>query len=122
MKDLPDIVIQQGIARCLQSPPIVIVRKMLSKAKNQYFTFLTPNGTKKLLAYLNDRLVRGEILIGNSAVIAVESKCKYGRGRNEGKKFLPTRQISRIIRETFRPRFQWRSYVLRAYFYTIVNR
>ena len=118
MLDLPDIVIQQGTARCLQSPPIVIVRRTLSKAKNQYFTFLTPNGTKKLLAYLNDRLVRGETLTGNSAVIAADSKYKYGRGRNGGKKFLPTRQISRIIRETFRPRFQWRPYVLRAYFDT----
>ena len=51
-------------------------------------------------------------------MIAVDSEYKFGRGRNEGKKFLPTRQISRIIRETFRPRFQWRPYVLRAYFDT----
>ena len=51
-------------------------------------------------------------------MIAVDSEYKFGRGRNEGKTFLPTRQISRIIRETFRPRFQWRPYVLRAYFDT----
>src|SRR5207247_9109673 len=35
-----------------------------------------------------------------------------------GKKFLPTSRISKDIRETFRPRFQWRPYVLRAFFDT----
>ena len=48
MKDLPDVVIQQGIARCLQSPPRIIVRKTLSKANHQYYTFLTGNATKTL--------------------------------------------------------------------------
>ncbi len=59
MKDLPDIVIQQGVAKCLQSPPKIIVRKTLSKVRHQCFTFLTSDGTKKLLAYLNDRLAKG---------------------------------------------------------------
>ncbi|MDE1818663.1 MAG: hypothetical protein KGI19_08680 [Thaumarchaeota archaeon] len=40
------------------------------------------------------------------------------RGRNQGKKFLPTKRISHEIRETLRPRFAWRPYVLRAYFDT----
>src|SRR5919199_1520743 len=62
MKDLPDIVIQQGIARPLLMPSRIIVRKTLSKARHQYMTFITTGGTKALLAYLNDRLVRGEVL------------------------------------------------------------
>lgn len=118
MQDLPDIVIQQGVARCLQSPARVLVRRNLSKTKNQYFTFLTNSGTKKLIAYLNDRLAKGETLNGDSPVIAPNSGYKYGRQSNTGKRFLPSSQISKIIRDALRPRFQWRPYVFRAYFDT----
>lgn len=118
MKDLPDIVIQQGVVRCLQSPAMVVVRKNLSKTRNQYFTFLTNSGTKKLAAYLNDRLAKGEALNGDSPVIAPRSDYKYGRQRNTGKRFLPSSQVSNIIRDALRPRFQWRPYVFRAYFDT----
>jgi len=118
LRDLPDIVIQQGVARCLRSPAMVLVRKNLSKTRNQYFTFLTSSGTKKLTAYLNDRLAKGEVLNGDSPVIAPESEYKYGRQRNTGKRFLPSNQISNLIRDALRPRFQWRPYVFRAYFDT----
>ncbi len=40
------------------------------------------------------------------------------RGSNKAKSFLPTVQISRRIRQVFRPRFTWRPYMLRAYFDT----
>ena len=45
---------------------------------------------------------------------------EYGtfRGRNGTRRFLPTAQVSKLVRETFRPRFVWRPYVLRAYFDT----
>ena len=79
MKDLPDKVIQQGIARCLQTPSRIFVRKTLSKAKNRYFTFLSSNGTKTLLAYLNQRLANGEALNGESAVIAPDFEYKTYR-------------------------------------------
>ena len=118
MRDMPDIVIQQGVARCLRSPAMVLVRKNLSKTRNQYFTFLTGSGTKKLIAYLNDRLAKGEVLNGDSPVIAPESEYKYGRQRNTGKRFLPSNQVSNIVRDALRPRFQWRPYVFRAYFDT----
>jgi hypothetical protein len=118
MKDLPDIVIQQGVARCLRSPPRIIVRKTLSKTKHQYFTYVTSGGTKKLLAHLNDRLAKGEALASDSPVIAADSEHKYGRGDNSNKPFLPTRQICKTIREALRPRFKWRPYVFRAYFDT----
>ena len=118
MRDLPDIVIHQGTAKCIRTPNQVIVRRELSKAKHQYFTFLTSSGTKKLIAYLNDRLACGKPLHGDSPVIAPDHRHKLNRGKNNGKAFLPTRQISKEIRNTFRPRFQWRPYVLRAYFDT----
>jgi hypothetical protein len=102
----------------LQSPARVLVRRNLSKTKNQYFTFLTSSGTKKLIAYLNDRLAKGEALNGDSPVIAPNSGYRYGRQSNTGKRFLPSSQISKIIRDALRPRFQWRPYVFRAYFDT----
>ncbi|MEO9308123.1 MAG: site-specific integrase [Nitrososphaera sp.] len=116
--DMPDIIIENGVAKCLQVPPRIIVRKTLSKARHQYFTFLSTVGTKKLLAYLNDRLVHGEIITADSALISPNTTHRYGRGRNTDKKFLPTLRISKLIRNVFRPRFQWRPYVLRAYFDT----
>ncbi|TBR08517.1 MAG: site-specific integrase [Candidatus Nitrosotenuis sp.] len=118
MRDLPDIVIQQGTARCLRTPTRIVVRKTLSKTKHQYFTLLTNSGTKKLLAYLNDRLARGEALGSDSPVIAPDSIYRTYRGRNSGKKFLPTARILDRIRKTMRPRFQWRPYVFRAFFDT----
>lgn len=118
MKDLPDIAIVMGIAVCLQSPPRIIVRRTISKARHQYFTFLTTQGTKRLLAYLNDRLANGEVLNAESAVIAPNQEYKYGRGPNTDKRFLPTNTITDLIRDVLRPRFAWRPYVLRAYYDT----
>lgn len=97
---------------------MVVVRKTLSKTGHQYYTFLTENGTNKILAYLNDRLAKGEMLGPESAVIAPDARYKTYRGTNRGKKFLPTAKISKDIRKTMRPRFTWRPYVLRAYFDT----
>ena len=116
--DMPDIIIENDVAKCMQVPPRIIVRKTLSKARHQYFTFLSSVGTKKLLAYLNDRLVHGETITADSPLISPNTTHRYGRGKNTNKKFLPTLRISKLIRDVFRPRFQWRPYVLRAYFDT----
>ncbi|HJU13434.1 MAG TPA: site-specific integrase, partial [Candidatus Nitrosotalea sp.] len=118
IKDLPDLEIVNGVARFRQSPAKVIVRRTLSKARHQYFTFLTGGGAKRVLTYLNDRAARGEMLTAESAVIAPNRDYKYGRQGRDGNKFLLTVRISNIVRETFRPRFAWRPYVLRAYFDT----
>ena len=39
-----------------------MVRRTLSKADHEYYTFLTDLGAKRVLAYLNDRLTSGEVL------------------------------------------------------------
>lgn len=118
MKDLPDIVIVQGTVRCLQTPVKILVRKTLSKTRHQYFTLLTNSGTKRLLAYLNDRMSRGEMLGADSPVIAPDYIYKTYRGKNRGKKFLPTQRLLAKIRKALRPRFLWRPYVFRAFFDT----
>lgn len=53
--------------------PMIIARKTLSKAGHQYFAFLSSNGTKRLLADLNDRLARGEPLNAESPMISSSS-------------------------------------------------
>ena len=118
MRDLPDLVIHEGKAKCIRTPCRIVVRRELSKTRKPYFTFSTKSAMRHIVAYLNDRLVRGKSLHGNSPVIAPDHVYKTGCGRNSSKAFLPTPQICRQVREVFRPRFQWRPYVLRAYFDT----
>lgn len=116
MKDLPDIAVIQGVVVCVKSPPRIIVRESLSKTRHPYFTLLTLQGTKRVTAYLNDRLVKGDTLNADSPVIAADIDYRYRKSIKT--RFIRTAQISRLIRETLRPRFNLRAYVLRAYFDT----
>lgn len=118
IRDLPELEIVSGIARFAKMPPKVMVRKTISKAGHIYFTFLTETGAEKILAYLNERISSGEMLTPESSVISPQTESIIYRGRNQGKKFLSTALIERRVRETMRPRFKWRPYVLRAFFDT----
>jgi hypothetical protein len=118
IKDLPELVIKEGLATFVSKQPRIVVRKTLSKADHEYYTFLTDFGTKRLLAYLNERLISGESLLPESPVIAPFSRYGRHRGENVGRKFVETLTIRREIHKTMRPRFLWRPYVLRAFFDT----
>jgi hypothetical protein len=48
IKDLPDLEIKDGLATFSNKPSKVVVRKSLSKARHEYFTFLTDFGGKRL--------------------------------------------------------------------------
>ncbi len=118
IQDLPELEVINGIARFTKIPARVIVRSTLSKAGHKYFSFITETGAEKIIAYLNQRMIDGEILGPESPVIVPFSKYKRFRGKNEGRKFLCTAIIERDVRDTMRPRFKWRPYVLRAFFDT----
>jgi hypothetical protein len=118
IKDLPELEIIDGTARFAKVPAKIVVRKNLSKARHSYFTFVTESGAKKILAYLNQRIDKGEVLEPESSVIAPTTDYRMFRGKNEGSKFLSTARIEQDVRETMRPRFKWRPYVLRAFFDT----
>lgn len=118
IKDLPDLAIVQGRATFINTPPRVIVRRALSKAGHQYFTFLSDIGAKRLLAYLNQRILDGEALTPDTPVIGQFQRYRRYRGINNGKPFAETQTILKEIRKTMRPRFAWRPYVLRAFFDT----
>ena len=117
IKDLPDLVVKD-LATFVTKPPRIVVRKTLSKTRNEYFTFLTEFGATRLLAYLNERLVSGETLLPESPIIAPFSKYVRFRGENEGRRFVETITIRKDIQNAMRPRFTWRPYVLRAFFDT----
>jgi hypothetical protein len=118
LKDLPDLEIVEGVARFSKVPARIVVRKTLSKAGHSYFTFITEGGTKKILSYLHERVMEGEVLTPESSLITPLKKYEVFRGKNTGSKFLATARISDDVRDAMRPRFKWRPYVLRAFFDT----
>ena len=117
IRDLPDIVLSERSVKCTQAPNKIIIRRELSKAEHQYFTFSTRSATEQLVAYLSDRLACGEELHEHSPVISPNDHKAY-MWRRSRKAFLPTQRISDKIRQIFRPEFTWRPYVLRSYFDT----
>ena len=112
IKDLPEIKIEGDTVNFEQKPTLIIVRRELSKAGHQYFTFLTEEGTEYLKDYLEDRLTQGEKITSESPVITPKQKMKP---------FIRAGNIGDIIRGAIRASgFQWRPYVLRSYFDTML--
>ncbi len=118
IQDLPELELVEKTARFTRVPTKILVRKTLSKGGHSYFTFVTEIGAKKILAYLNQRIGDGESIGNESPLIAPFAKYPRFRGKNKDRKFLSTARIEEEIRETMRPRFLWRPYVLRAFFDT----
>lgn len=114
IRDLPELSIKEGLAVFIDKPPKVIVRKTVSKTRHQYFTFLTGLGAKSILAYLNERILRGETITPESPVIAPFAWYPRFRGENQGRRFMETQTLLSTVRKAMRPRFTWRPYVLRA--------
>jgi len=111
IKDLPELAFVKGEACFLKKPSRVMVRKSLSKAGHEYFSFVTELEEKWILAYLNDRIASGDALGPEEPVIKPLSKSAKG-------KFVSSAIIERDVRNAMRPRFKWRPYVLRAFFDT----
>jgi hypothetical protein len=89
---------------------MVVVRRELSKAGHQYFTFLSEEGCEYLKNYLEERMMEGERISAESPIITPKLRMKP---------FIRTVNIGDIIREALRKTgFPWRPYVLRAYFDT----
>lgn len=114
IEDLPDLTTTNGLATFAKCPPRVMVRETLSKTGKPYFTFLTAEGSRKVIAYLNDRILHGESLAPTSPVIAPSRLMRY-KGKLQTP-FVSTPIISRDVREALRPRFTIDPYSLRRYF------
>jgi hypothetical protein len=110
VRDLPEMEIKDGKVEFKKVPTLVIVRRELSKARHQYFTFLSEEGCEYLKDYLEERIRKGETVGGESPIITP----KY-----EVKPFIRAINIGDIIRGAIRKAgFPWRPYVLRSYFDT----
>jgi len=91
-------------------PTLIKVRKSLSKAGHEYFTFLSQEGCEYLKEYLESRMRKGEKLTKDSPIIVP----KVGE-----KKFITSTNIGDTIRKAIRKAgFPWRPYVLRSFFDT----
>ena len=108
VKDFPELRMEGGIV-FERVPTMVVVRSNLSKARHKYFTFLSEEGCTYLREYLEERLRHGEKLGRRSPIVA------YKRA-SATRKFMTTRKITRLIRESMRRAGVWkRPYVLRCY-------
>ncbi|GIU71451.1 MAG: hypothetical protein KatS3mg003_0930 [Candidatus Nitrosocaldaceae archaeon] len=117
LKDMPDIEVINGKAICKQYPCMIRVRAELSKNRKPYITFLSKQGVRYLLAYLNDRLKNGEVLNDDSAIITWDNRHKYGYPRHRKTRFLITNSISDEVRKVIKP-YKFRPYVFRSFFDT----
>ena len=120
MRDLPEMEIKGNEVDFIKMPMMVVVRPEISKAKHRYFTFLGPEGCDYLKAYLEKRLAEGEDLKPGSVVIAY--KKGYGdtgfREAGRDNQHITRKTLTKEIRDAMRPKYEWRPYVLRAYFDT----
>lgn len=69
MHDLPELQLKSSEVNFQKMPTIVIIRPSLSKARYQYFTFLTEEAYGYLKDYLDERLLDGEKLTSGYAVV-----------------------------------------------------
>jgi hypothetical protein len=110
--DLPEIEIKPDSVCFKKTPALMIVRKELSKAGHQYFTFLSTEGCAYVQDYLEERLRGGEILTPKSPLITPKYKMKS---------FIKANNVSDAIKIAIKAAgFTWRPYVLRCYFDTML--
>ena len=108
--DLPELKIEGSSVAFSNVPALVIVRNELSKARHQYFSFLSEEGCEYLKDYLEERMREGEDLTAASSIITPKQRKKP---------FIRTINIGDIMRGAIRQAgFRWRPYVLRSYFDT----
>jgi integrase len=110
VRDLPELRVVEESIEFEQIPTIVIVRKELSKAGHQYFSFLTEEGCDYVKDYLEMRVRSGEKLGEDSPIVTPKQRMKP---------FIRSTNVGDVIRDGIRRAgFPWRPYVLRSYFDT----
>ncbi len=112
LKDFPEITVNHGKVDFETVPTRVVVRKNLSKTGNQYLTFLHGEGCDYLKQYLEYRMMVGEKLAPDSAIITPNKNNMLGQ-------HIRTTNIGDLMRKAIRAAgFSWHPYVLRRYFDT----
>jgi hypothetical protein len=110
MRDLPELQFKGDKVSFEQMPTIVLIRPNLSKARHQYFTFLSEEACGYVKDYLEERLMDGQKLTPDSALVVPKFAPKP---------FIRTVNTGDMIRQPIRSAgLPWRPYVLRSYFDT----
>lgn len=92
-------------------PARVTVRENLSKTREEYFTFIGPQGIEHIRDYLKLRKQQGETLTGESQLIT------FGINGKRKRDFLRTLFVTKEVRDSVvKSGFNFRPYVLRRYF------
>jgi ribosomal protein S13 len=91
--DIPELEIEEGRVKFTKTPPMLIVRQELSKARHQYFTFITREGCEFLSHYLVGRMRAGEVLTPASPLIAPDVT------KGAVKPFVKAWQVGRLVRK-----------------------
>ena len=120
IKDLPDLSIENGKVSLKNIPTQIIIRASVSKTGHKYLSFLSSEGCDYLVAYLQERIGRGENLNQESPLISFnaggESKIFHKKTDNI---HPSTKTVTTEIRKAIRSAgFNWRPYIFRAYFDT----
>jgi hypothetical protein len=110
IRDLPELKVDDSKITFASMPSMLVIRSSLSKARHQYFTFLTEEACGYVKDYLEERARNGEKLSLDSAIV---------RPKVAEKQFIRTVNIGDMMRLAIRKAgYPWRPYVLRAYFDT----
>ena len=116
INDIKNLQVKNNKITFTTTPTQIIIRPELSKAGNQYFSFLTEEGCIYAKEYLNSRIASGEEITEESPLIKPDSNKSRKETQNP---FLETQPVSREIKKAItKAGFKWRPYVLRAYFAT----
>ena len=111
--DFVDAQITEKGIEFTKQPAQLVIRKSLSKARHQYFTFVPDQTHTYIKEYIEGRIKGNEQINSDSNLLELDIR---GVKRN---KFLRTTLVTRDIKEAIlKAGYSWRPYVLRAYFDT----
>ena len=118
LNDLPDLDLAKLEFTVI--PARIVVRKSISKAGHQYFSFMNERACKFIIEYLKYRKSLGEKLSKQSPLIRATGRklvSKYVPEDKRDSPFVCTSTVSGELRNIIRKAgYSWRPYVLRAYF------
>lgn len=118
---IPDLALDGRLPHFRKTPAIVHVPAALSKARKDYYTFITTEAAEALVAYLQDRKSRGERLTSGSALIGPEPKASHAHFRRdrEDSLFISGKSLGNVLRVGLRkvmpPGVRVRPHTLRSW-------
>jgi hypothetical protein len=90
IRDLLELMIENGKVTFPNVPTMVMVRAELSKTGFKYFSFLSTEGCDYLKDYFEGRMDQGEVLEPRTAIIAVKRGARALLARKKGEINIPT--------------------------------